>query len=292
MNNHEFLKEIHNHLDHEYELFNGYQRISNSILVEFDRICRLNGIRYCLAYGTMLGCVRDHQQIPWDYDIDVFVPNTDCNRLLEALNKDLNDDYYYKFTNNTQDYPTTCLRLCKKGYTYMAMHVDVFFLIGCPDNCRDRKRFINTVSRLSLFRIEKNVEKHLPVVADKSLIKRLIHKILSFRYGLYSNRQLLKKEQKLFYMYPFGKTKYCMSYATDRISYDSSLFNNYIEVRFGEILTFIPQGFDEFLKIKFHNYSEYLSVRQRFNEFLSMKHIIDERQEYFEKVNYKGCESK
>lgn len=36
------------------------------ILLDFDKVCRNNGIRYSLAYGTLLGAVRHQGFIPWD----------------------------------------------------------------------------------------------------------------------------------------------------------------------------------------------------------------------------------
>ena len=47
------------------------------ILLDFDKVCRNNGIRYSLAYGTLLGAVRHQGFIPWDDDIDVIVFRAD-----------------------------------------------------------------------------------------------------------------------------------------------------------------------------------------------------------------------
>lgn len=50
------------------------------ILEEFHRVCEEHGLRYLLAYGTALGAVRHQGFIPWDDDIDVFMPRADYER--------------------------------------------------------------------------------------------------------------------------------------------------------------------------------------------------------------------
>lgn len=57
------------------------QHYGEELLVSFDRFCAANGLRYYLAYGTLLGAVRHHGFIPWDDDIDVSMPRPDYERL-------------------------------------------------------------------------------------------------------------------------------------------------------------------------------------------------------------------
>ena len=52
------------------------------MLVEFEDLCRREGLRYSLAGGTLLGAVRHKGFIPWDDDIDVSMPRPDFDRLV------------------------------------------------------------------------------------------------------------------------------------------------------------------------------------------------------------------
>ena len=55
------------------------------LLRELAGILEKNGIRFWLAYGTVLGCVRHGGFIPWDDDIDLYILGEDYPRLKEVF---------------------------------------------------------------------------------------------------------------------------------------------------------------------------------------------------------------
>jgi lipopolysaccharide cholinephosphotransferase len=59
------------------------------MLLEVDRICKENNIRYFLAFGTEIGAVRDHAFIPWDDDIDIKVMREDYENFKAAMKANL-----------------------------------------------------------------------------------------------------------------------------------------------------------------------------------------------------------
>ena len=59
------------------------QAVGLEILLKFDEYCRRHGLRFYLCGGTLLGAVRHGGFIPWDDDVDVFMPRPDFDRLFE-----------------------------------------------------------------------------------------------------------------------------------------------------------------------------------------------------------------
>lgn len=63
------------------------------ILLEFDRVCRKNGLTYWIDFGTLLGAVRHKGFIPWDDDIDLSMPPEDYKRFKEIAADELSPDF-------------------------------------------------------------------------------------------------------------------------------------------------------------------------------------------------------
>ena len=72
------------------------QMVVLDIMDEVHRVCVKNDIKYALIAGSALGIVNYKGFIPWDDDIDVAIEKKDWPRFIEALKKDLADDYYFQ----------------------------------------------------------------------------------------------------------------------------------------------------------------------------------------------------
>ncbi len=116
------------------------KEIEYSTLVYIDRLCRQHNITYWLAYGTLLGAVRHKGFIPWDDDIDIWMPAEDYHRFLKLVNDD--EDSHYRAVSHQTDvrYPyffakvmdTDTLLREEAGEMDLGVYVDVFALIGLP----------------------------------------------------------------------------------------------------------------------------------------------------------------
>ena len=69
MDKKEFLVEVKKYISDIYNEFFEYQSETWDILSYINRLFRENGLTYYLAYGTLLGAIRDRGAIPWDYDV-------------------------------------------------------------------------------------------------------------------------------------------------------------------------------------------------------------------------------
>lgn len=77
----------------EGSLLRRQQTRMTEMLLCFDEICKRNNIPYWLCSGTLLGAVRHKGYIPWDDDLDVEILRKDYKRLMEALKRELPDNY-------------------------------------------------------------------------------------------------------------------------------------------------------------------------------------------------------
>ena len=115
------------------------KRISLEILDVIHDFCKKNGIKYYLAYGTLLGAVRHKGFIPWDDDIDLVMSRPDY----ELFQKLFNVDGYTFVNEETKNiFPLVFGKVFANNtfgvYNGISMNygvaVDIFPLDGLPSD--------------------------------------------------------------------------------------------------------------------------------------------------------------
>ena len=66
-----------------------HQAFLLKMLKEIDAICRKHDIKYFLAGGTLIGALRHGGFLPWDDDLDLYMPRPDWIRFVYACKTDL-----------------------------------------------------------------------------------------------------------------------------------------------------------------------------------------------------------
>ena len=111
------------------------------ILQDFSDFCEKEGLRYYLAYGTLIGAVRHSGIIPWDDDIDVIMPIEDYkkflqlypqNRRYKVLDHNVNDDYIFPFAKLVDDESKLHHVECPITW-YQGEYIDIFPVSGYPN---------------------------------------------------------------------------------------------------------------------------------------------------------------
>ena len=99
------------------------KEIELNILDTFVKFCKENNLRYYLAYGTLLGAVRHKDFIPWDDDIDVFMPREDFERLAVLWPKYADTDRYsFCRTNKEVNYHHAAASIRDNNTTFIMRH--------------------------------------------------------------------------------------------------------------------------------------------------------------------------
>lgn len=77
-------------------------------------ICKRNGIKIFVDYGSLLGAVRHNGYIPWDDDMDTVVFRKDIDKLLSCLKNELPEDWVVLESGNVR-FLEPFYRVCNTG---------------------------------------------------------------------------------------------------------------------------------------------------------------------------------
>lgn len=281
MNSAAFLNEVKSssicpdNFEKVYAEFQLFQKAAMDTLKEVHRVCEKNSVPYHLQYGSLLGFIRDGGQIPWDYDVDIFVPYEQRANLIAALKKDLASGFYFYCPETDKKCRHMIIRVAPVEYNTIALHVDVFFYVGTPEDAEERTRFAKRIKELSVTRYNKLVkirdESSGDIVKALKAIGRL--KIPT----LFTRVQPLEKEyHALCSSYSSTESTYCISadiFAMGKQIPSSLLHETKLaECEYGTFR--IPVHYEKLLEIFYGDYKAVPSLESRINEVLKYHKII------------------
>lgn len=255
--------------DEIYAEFGIYQALAGRTLEQLAHVCRQNNIEYQLAFGTLLGAVRDGGQIPWDYDIDVYIKFADKDKLINALKRELDNDYYYTCPENNARCTQTFIRVAPRGVDSEALHVDVFYLIGITDNDEARLKIQDRLLEIIWNRFYKNVElrdeKYKGVIRVLALIKQ------KFLRRNISNEAEMQEYYELCGRYDILNCDWIVdaTMTTQEIKFEKSKMFDLIEWESELGVHPIPRNYDAILKLLYKDYKTYLPLEKRLGEMMN-----------------------
>ena len=155
-----------------------------TIMDEVHRVCEKNNIKYCLIAGSALGIHNYGGFIPWDDDIDIAILRSDWDKFIDALNKDLDKNFYFQCYENDNKFnaimgPTMKIR--KRG-TYIE-EVNVLLKNRCKSG---DGIFIDAI-------IYDNICDNQYIDEANRMVVRLLMPLMVFLDNIHINPVLLKR---------------------------------------------------------------------------------------------------
>ena len=157
------------------------------LLQVFHDFCEEKNLKYYMAYGTMLGAYRHKGFIPWDDDVDVYMPRDDYDKLLDfSRNGNLPKKIFLKYNETSEDiiFPyamfvdkNTTLVYEKPGETknmVEGLYIDVFPVTGASDN-----NFLAKLQSYNWYILNKKLSYSQEVAKRKNIILTLFNKYAS-----------------------------------------------------------------------------------------------------------------
>lgn len=171
------------------------KKIELEILDEVHSFCISHGITYSLCGGSLLGAVRHKGYIPWDDDIDMFMPRNDYERFKAEYRSDKNEVIDLSTIESCEE---QFLKVSRKG-TIMedvilhrrlwGVNVDVFPVDGMPE---DYKTYTD-----KLCKIHSSIVEACPLYKSarkKKLYWALRYYLKRITKGFHGNVLFLKQE--------------------------------------------------------------------------------------------------
>lgn len=230
----------------------------------FENFCKTNNLRFFVCGGACIGAVRHQGFIPWDDDIDVFMPRPDYEKLYRIWPEkgDLNRFTLCR-TDDEINYHDAGTLLKDNNTTFINQHsinedihhgymMDIIPLDGKAP--KGRARFMQKLYAMtySLFNVQR-----LP--DNQGKMNRFFAKII---LGIFRSKILRSKIwhscQEKMSKYDYDQAEYVTELVTGfaymKNEYPKSIFADGQEVSFEHTTVRIPVGYDMYLRMAFGDY--------------------------------------
>lgn len=269
----------------------------NAVLLDifqyFIALCKTHNLTYYCAGGTAIGAIRHQGFIPWDDDIDVFMPRPDYDRLMDIYARQDMGRYELCTPYNTDNYFMHFSKLCRRDTTIMervdtpcvyGMFIDIFPLDGTADDkdeaLRLKRRFEKIQNRMEAISTHYRFTDYLALLKQPHEWGRFVRKTFGFvARGAY-RRHLLRKMDAICRLYPFEKATNVVTYSGvyhGKEVYPKAWIAGTKRFMFEGLEVDLPLRYDEYLRHFFGDYMQLPPVEQRMSHHEKVYFNMDER---------------
>lgn len=252
------------------------QSVSLEILKKIADICDQEGLKYSLAWGTLIGAVRHKGYIPWDDDVDIQMPRPDYERLKEYFIKNADALYPLRlFDNSVNGYPYMLARVSNDDYVIdtinekpcgMGIFVDIYILDGTGDTYEDAWNYASKTCKYPRL-IFLSTRKYYHFGTTKGFLKRLF-KVFVFIYAKIMGKEYFERKLlSIISQKPYDQKDYvgCVSWC-ERPKYaviKKSEFEDMIDFQFENYKFKGPREYDKYLRIWYGDYMQLPPEKER-----------------------------
>ena len=135
------------------------------ILKFFIAFCEKNNLKYWAGGGTCLGALRHQGFIPWDDDLDVFMPRSDYEKLWRIWQKKESEKYVLCRTTSEKNYHHRVIQMVDTSTTFInrrsaaediehGVYIDIIPMDACANTIWGRCRQIYNAIIFSIYNVQ------------------------------------------------------------------------------------------------------------------------------------------
>jgi len=278
-------------------LIRGIQLKSLEILLYFKEFCEEHNLLFYFCGGCCIGTVRHKGFIPWDDDIDVFMPREDYEKLGELWLKYAdNERYTYCRTNEKESFETMLTQISDNNTTFIktnlkdfdinhGIKLEIIPLDGVPNSKVKRKIQMMWAIVFNLFNRQFPPENKGGLANLMGRILLGVFRTKSIRYKLWKfaekqmTKYLINDETKYV-------TELCVTYQYMKNEYPKEYFEKAIYKEFEGYQMPIPVGYDGYLRMAFGDYMKLPPKEDQVPKHDAVYINVDEGYKKFKGIHY------
>lgn len=265
------------------------KKIQLEILSYFADFCDKNGLKYYLAYGTLLGAVRHKGFIPWDDDIDICMPMSDYEQAIKLFNSVSHQSNYELIPPTDPIARHPYVKIIDKRtvkfetpvsykHGHLGVDIDIFYMDGEPEDEEEFKVWCSKFTQT----VRKYTNKVLKIwhSSPKTTLKVMLLKLQS----PHSRDYYFEKSQALHKPYSYENSKYvgyvCGAFQDNfRNRFEKEWFSESVKLEFEGRLFNAPIDYHKVLTTLYGDYMTPPPAAAQITHHSSDSFWKDERQE-------------